>query len=189
MENLKVGATVLESNRDLYLAKRQELLERAQFWGASNQFLGTSRNTMLFGAALAAIGGIGFQLALSSPEADNNQADGAPGGPYPRAAELVQVDSPAGLALWAAAKLAACQVPSALPPTVPVTILSGSGSADDPFSVSTVSTNTCQAKTFPLINEVGLIVEHPKLTIEYRPAPTSAPPSPTSASPSPTKTP
>ncbi|GAB4085064.1 hypothetical protein GCM10028784_16940 [Myceligenerans cantabricum] len=167
LTTVRAQAATITANRDLYLAKREELLERAQFWQASH---GYSKRSLLviLGAILAAGGGIGYQLALSTPAQDDDpSAD--PAAVTPRTAQLVQLETEASLALWEAAGLAECEIAGTDSPTVIVTVLAGDGSQDSPYSVSTTGNDTCHQRTFPVISDVALLVEEPAITITFTP--------------------
>lgn len=172
---------IIKSNVDLYVSKRQEVLDRAQFWKTSTNYLHGSSRKMFVGAALAAIGGIGFQLALTTPPEDDSSGDGSAGSAgsseasFPRTAHLVQLESEASAALWDAAGLTSCQLTTEETPTVPVILLAGKGTASDPWSISTIPTDTCPLRTFPVLNDVALVVEEPNPPITYTPAPTTSP--------------
>jgi hypothetical protein len=181
---MRAEAATVIANRDLYLAKRQELLERAQFWQASHRYSKASK-VVLWGAALAAIGGIGYQLALSAPESSEDSSSDAAAAATPRTAQLVQLDTEAGRALWEAASLADCEISDTDSPTVTVIVLGGDGTLNSPYTVSTVSNEQCGPRTFPVVSDVALLVEEPTTTITITgqrcPAPT--PPQRTPLSP------
>lgn len=148
-------------NRDLavLLRKRMQLLDAARFWVVANEYTLSSK-VVLAGAVLAAVGGIGFQLALATPEASAAKATdaGAKTVSRPTFGDLVQLNTPASRALWAAVQLSKCEAAGRTPPTVRVVVLSGDGTSDHPYLVSPVSSALqCPSVSFNVIDEVAQV--------------------------------
>jgi hypothetical protein len=157
-ESIAAGLLVFEG-------VRKDLLDRAGYWSASNE-LSFSTPAMVFAACLAAVGGIGYQLLLANPDADDEPATATP----PSMGELIQTDTDAGRQLWGQLGLAACQ---ADPQTarIAVIVTAGEGTVADPYTVSTLPAPTCPAQTFTVIDEVAQVTVPAKTTITYTPAP------------------
>lgn len=171
LKKAKASRSVLVHNWAVFRQAKESLLERAEY---HTQISGLSRLRLLALVAagvLAATGGIGYVLALSTPAED---ASSTPTPARPVIGELVRNDTPAGQQLWNALRLSDCQATTGTP-RVAVVIASGNGSADDPFSVTTLPTATCRAVTFPVINEVATVVRPVGLTVTYTPAPSPSP--------------
>lgn len=171
LKKAKASRAVLVHNWAVFRQAKESLLERAEY---HTQISGLSRLRLLALVAagvLAATGGIGYVLALSTP-AEDASSTSTPARPV--IGELVRNDTPAGQQLWNALRLSDCQATPGTP-RVAVVIASGTGSTNDPFSVTTLPTATCRAVTFPVINEVATVVRPAGLTVTYTPAPSPSP--------------
>jgi hypothetical protein len=126
---------------------------------------------MVGAGVAAALGGVGYLLALSAPAAATEESSPAP---RPVIGELVRLGTPASAGLWTALDLASCQADRTVA-RVPVVIASGNGSVGDPFSVTTLPTATCRAVTFAVVNDVATVVRPAGLSITYTPAPSPSP--------------
>lgn len=165
------GQQVLVHNWAVHRQAKESLLERAEYHA---QISGLSRGWLvaLVGAGVAAaLGGVGYVLALSSPA---EATDGPSTPSRPVIGELIRLDTPAAARLWKALDLSSCQEDPGTA-RIAVVVASGVGSVDDPFTVTTLPTATCRATTFPVLHEVATVVRPVGLTITYTPAPTSSP--------------
>lgn len=173
LEQAKAGRAVLVHNWAVYQQAKESLLERAEY---HTQIAGLSRLRLIALVAsgvAAAVGGIGYVLALSAPP-DATPDAGAPAKPV--VAELVRVDSVDAARAWDTLGLTECQVDPAVA-RIPVVIASGSGASDDPYMVTTLSTGAdCTAMTVPVIKEVAVLIRPAVLTVTYAPAPTPTTP-------------
>jgi hypothetical protein len=175
----------------VYNSTRQNLLDRAGYWQAA-QGLSARGGSMVFAAILAAVGGIGYQLLLATPDAAEDDSD-KPAAAAPSVGTLTRTDTAAGEQLWGQLSLVDCQ-PDPNAATIPVVVSGGKGSVTDPYVVTTLSTATCVAMTFTVINDVALVWVPPATAITYTPAPTqspspggTSPTSPLTEEPSPTR--
>ena len=83
-------------------------------------------------------------------------------------------DSPAARQLWATLNLTTCQADPAVA-RVAVLIASGTGSASDPYQVTTLPRGSCRGMTFPVLTELATVVRPTPVTITYTPAPSPSP--------------
>lgn len=162
-------ATLLQRNVNLYLQSRHELLDRAAYWSRATAY---SLNLPLVcvAAAVAALGGIGYQLALSAPDQEAKASSASPGPSLPAVGQLIRSDTDAGRELWGQLHLDLCQVVGDA--VVPVVVESGSGTSDDPYHVTTVGTGSCTPQSFTVVNEVARVSLPPTpAAITYTEAP------------------
>ena len=146
----------------VYEDSRKTLLDRAGFWMAANE-LTLSAWPMVLAATLAAVGGIGYQLLLATPDADEDEA----AKPTPPAiGTLMQTDTDASRLLWDQLDLTGCSA-DADAAGIPVVVSSGKGTTADPYTVSTLTTPTCTAQTFTVIDDVAKVTVPTKVTIVY----------------------
>jgi hypothetical protein len=159
-----------------YVTTRQELLDRASYWDQARGMT-VDTVTMVVAAVVAAAGGIGYQLLLSTPDATPSPASAGPA-----LGTMSESSTDAGAQLWTQLGLARCQSKPAVA-EIPVLVASGTGTQSDPYVVSTLPTGKCPATTFSVVSDVAQVsVPSPSpVTITYTPAPSATP---TSADPS-----
>lgn len=148
-----------QGNVAVYTRAAEGFLNQAEFYTVS-QLFDRRRGCALALAVGAAVGALGFQLALASGPKD-----------LPKAPQLAYLNSPAGPnELWNALKLADCAVGT----RVPVMLSQGKGTDADPYVVTVVKVNDrCEAKTFDLQGD-ALVLEKaaPEVVdIHYKPHP------------------
>lgn len=148
---------------------RDVLLERGAYVLVSEAWA-RHRNPIVAGTALAIVGGIGFQLALASPGADDDAAAGSGTAFSPVVTTMQKVPGLGGDALWTALSLDACESNT---DEVTVLLTGGAGTLDDPYKVQTLPIGTCESTSFTVVSEVAIVdvTEPPQVTITYGPAP------------------
>ncbi|MFW5474567.1 hypothetical protein ACOCJ5_14770 [Knoellia sp. CPCC 206450] len=172
------GRSVIVHNWAVHRQSKDSLLERAEY---HTQISGISRAwlaALVLSGIAAALGGIGYLLALATPADDASPAEAVAA---PVVGELVMAETEAARRLWATLDLAQCQADPAVA-KVAVLIASGAGSATDPYQVTTLPRGSCRGMTFPVLAELATVVRPTPVTITYTPAPS---PSPSRLSPSP----
>jgi chitodextrinase len=150
---------------------RMGLLNKAEYWNTSTA-LDRDGSLMVIAALVAAVGGIGYQLALAAPDKPLDAAT-----TETRAVvvgELIGNDSAPSRALWEELDLSRCQADTSTS-RIAVVVASGKGSTVDPYVVSTIPTRTCPSRTFTVIDEVARLSLPVKTEIFYTPAPTPPP--------------
>jgi hypothetical protein len=155
---LKQTETLLRdarTNLDVYTRAKEGYLNQAEFYGVAGLF--TRKRPLAIGlAVLAAIGALGFQLALAS-------APQPPKGP-----QIAYLISPEREnEFWRALGLTGCEVGS----KVPVTISGGVGSDDDPYKVTVLSSDDrCAGKSFDVRSDVVTVekVTPREVTVHYQ---------------------
>lgn len=178
LEKAVVTYESVQDSLEVYVEVRQQLIDRASYWSAA-QGLDSAGTRIVIAAFIAAVGGIGYQLALA-PAGPAKSDEAAPSAP--RIAQLQQTDTAAGRALWAQLKLADCQTDADVA-IIDVVVSSGKGTAVDPYTVTTLPSGKCVARTFTVISDVATLSEvMPAPIITFTPAPIKAP----ETSPSPT---
>jgi hypothetical protein len=118
-------------NLATYESIRADLIDRGAFTRLSGVF-SEQRGKLWTGALLAGIGGLGFQLALTSTPAGTDSASGT------SSARGIAVLSKAGdgaTQFWDTYGLKACETAAG---QVPVLITGGAGTADSPYLVRTI---------------------------------------------------
>jgi hypothetical protein len=167
--SLKSKLAVVTANRDVYRAAVQTILDRIAFTQV-NKLYTDSRQKVFLAAALAAVGGLGFQLALSAP-AKEDKAEAAPAASPPAVASLVRpADDAPGKRLWDDLGLSACEVNG----RVPVLRLDGAGTDASPYRVTTVEARQgCQVQTFNVTSDLITLQELAPRTVTVVPAPSS----------------
>lgn len=134
-----------KANLVTYEAVRVDLVDRGAFTRLSRVF--SDQSTRLWvGALLAGIGGLGFQLALTSAPANGDSDSGA------SSAGVIAMLSPEDRAtdFWETYGLAGCETSNG---QVPVLVTGGEGTEDSPYTVRTIPdrtgpNSTCPAVTF-----------------------------------------
>lgn len=151
---------------------RTGLLNKAEYWNSSTAF---DRNglRMVIAALVAAVGGIGYQLALATPDESANAKVSSPAAAVV-VGELIGNDSAASSALWEELGLSRCQADVNFM-KIAVIVTSGNGSTQDPYVVSTIPTQACPVQTFAVIDAVARVSLPGKTEISYTPAPTTRP--------------
>jgi hypothetical protein len=162
--------TQLEADLAIYKKVRQDLLNRAEYWHQDTAFKRAAVPMVLAGI-VAALGGIGYQLALATPKRPTSGVTVVPA--LPAVGELVRADTTAGRKLWDDLSLEACQTDTAA--RIAVIVSSGKGTAADPYVVSTMPGTTCRAITFTTIDDVARVSVPTQAKITYTPAPTTTP--------------
>ncbi|WP_116949730.1 hypothetical protein [Jiangella endophytica] len=150
----------------VYSSVRETLLDRAGYW-KPDRGLNRGGTIMLAAGILAAVGGIGYQLLLASPAESGDDTGGSASAPS--IGELVRSDTAAGEELWRQLRLAECQADPASP-RIAVVVASGTGTAADPYVVSTVPSATCRAATFSVVDDVARVSVPEPAPITYEPA-------------------
>jgi hypothetical protein len=141
-----------QHNLDVYTRAADSYLNQADFYGVSNLFNRRRRWTALGLAVGAAVGALGFQLALTSTPKDAKKA--------PELAYLVVPTGPN--VLWDALDLSACTVGK----KVPVLVSGGNGSDEQPYSVTVLAANDrCVPKSFDLRADVLALEKLPAATV------------------------
>ncbi|NHI18039.1 hypothetical protein H9L10_04015 [Phycicoccus endophyticus] len=161
LEDLQRERRVLLHNLAVYRAARADLLDRAEYFTLSRGLSRSATLRMVGAGVVAATGGIGFLLALSSSGTGTAPA-------VPAVGELVRVDSAAGTRLWTLLGLEACQAESGTP-RVPVVVGGGDGSSRSPYTVTTLPTATCHAQTFTVTDSSALVSVPVRTTPETAP--------------------
>lgn len=149
---------------------RVNLLNKAEYWKESTAF-DRRRGTLILAAIGAALGGIGYQLALATPEQPAGTVPSSTAAPS--IGELIRSDSAAGRELWEQLGLSRCQAVEGAA-RIAVVVSSGNGSAQNPHVVSTVPTNTCPGQMFAVIDEVARVSLPVKRDIVYTPTPSQS---------------
>lgn len=158
---------VILHNWAVYQAARVTLIERAEFFLAA-QGLSWKRIAIMVGAGVvAALGGIGYVLALSSP-AKPDKAESASPASAPVIGELIREDTDAGDALWSTLGLSSCQASPSMP-RVAVVVSGGKGTSTDPYTVTTLPSPTCHAQTFSVVAGVATVAVPKPIEITYVP--------------------
>ncbi|BDV31425.1 hypothetical protein [Microbacterium terricola] len=120
---------------------------------------------VLAGSALAVIGVVAYQLAMSGP------TDPPAAAASDQIGRLVDNGSIASTRLWTALDLSACEVDAG---SIPVLVSGGSGTSEDPYSVTTIPARTaCAVVSFTVTDDVANVVlpEVEKVTVTVTPAP------------------
>ncbi|TCC36332.1 hypothetical protein [Kribbella speibonae] len=145
------------ANLAVYESVRTDLLDRGAYTKLSQVF-SSKQTSLIVGALLAGIGGLGFQLALTSaPDSDKSAA---PAAAVNQVAILTRSGDQAK-EVWASYRLEGCETS---PGQVPVLVTGGAGTADSPYVVQTVPSKAgCPAISFTAYPEVfGLVVPKPQ---------------------------
>ena len=165
------GAAARATTRELVDPVRDDILGRAKFYGVTDAFE-VNRKFVFVGGALAAIGGIAFQLLLSSDPDEEAEASASA-----RIGVLVKAESGTSDDLWRQVRLTNCERANRPLPSVPVLVHSGSGTPEDPYTVSTIPKASCLSRTFKVIDAVALVKFPPKreisITFTEAPSPSS----------------
>jgi hypothetical protein len=144
-------------NVEVYERAADGFLNQAEFYGVSSLF-SQRRGLALTLATTAAIGALGFQLALATGPKDS-----------PKESELAYVVAPSGgNELWNALDLGACAVGT----KVPVLVAGGKGSDDEPYAVTVLKVNDrCTPKSFDLRSDALMLEKIPpgEVTVHYAP--------------------
>ena len=167
----KDGRSLIVHNWAVYRQSKDALLERAEYHTQISGISRASLAALVLSGVAAALGGIGYLLALAAPGDDAVTAKTAAA---PVVGELVMADSPAARQLWATLNLTTCQADPAVA-RVAVLIASGTGSASDPYQVTTLPRGSCRGMTFPVLTELATVVRPTPVTITYTPAPSPSP--------------
>lgn len=163
--------SVPDAKEDLAILEdtRLTLLERGRH-AALRDRLTALWGFAIGGAVTAAIGAIGFQLALSAPTEDAGDTAAASSA-TPQVTTMTLVPGEGGQALWAALSLRQCETS---PGVVPVLFTSGTGTSVDPFVVQTLpGPPGCVVRQFTVFSDIAVVdVRKPdQVTITYTPAP------------------
>ncbi|MGW7685327.1 hypothetical protein ACWGID_31595 [Kribbella sp. NPDC054772] len=139
------------ANLVLYESIRTDLIDRGAYTKLSEVFSG-QHIVLWVGAFLAGIGGLGFQLALTSAPAGGGSSDQASA-----AGQVAMLSGSGGraAAFWATYGLKACETAKG---QVPVVISAGEGTAESPYVVRTVPGKSCRALQFAANPEVFTVV-------------------------------
>lgn len=162
LDDLEGERRLLLHNLAVYRDARTDLLDRAEYFTLSRGLSETRTRQMIGAGVLAAMGGIGYLLALSTAEETAAAVT-------PVVGEMVRVDSEAGTRLWSLLDLESCQA-AADSARVPVVVGAGNGSVDSPYTVTTLPTATCRAQTFTVTTGAALVSTPKSLKITYDPA-------------------
>lgn len=152
-------------------AVRSGLLNKAEYWHTSTA-LDRDGGLMVAAALVAAVGGIGYQLALATPDKPANEKAAEPTAVV--VGELIGNDSAPSRALWEELGLGRCQADVNIS-RIAVIVASGKGSTVDPYVVSTIPSRACPSQTFTVIDAVARLSIPGKREILYTPSPTSTP--------------
>jgi hypothetical protein len=149
-------------NLGVYKSVRTSLFDRAEYFRQSTAF-NEHLPLVIAAAFLAAVCGVGYQLALSTPK-EPPKSEGA----SPVVGELIAKPNAAARQLWSDLHLKGCQR-SPTVTRIAVLVASGDGTTSSPYVVTTLPTATCAAQTFTVINEVATITKPEPHVIEYTP--------------------
>ncbi|MBO3087124.1 hypothetical protein [Cellulomonas dongxiuzhuiae] len=177
LDSVKVEVPSALNELELYENKRDLIVAFAE--AEQKRTIWKKVRTTLYRAGpLAVIGGVGFQLVLSTPSDPGAAADPVP-------TTMTPLDNTGATVLWTQLGLASCELPEAptgreglAARTVPVVLLGGAGSAADPWRVQTVPTSPlCVARTFEVTRDVVtvVVVVPEEVSIEYTRAPEPSP--------------
>ncbi|MGY2744457.1 hypothetical protein ACQCSU_11365 [Pseudarthrobacter sp. O4] len=166
----EVLAQVLRSFNTLKTV-RARLLNKAEYWKAGTAFDNEGK-VLVVAALVAAFGGIGYQLALATPDEPAKTANSSPAAPT--VGELIRSDSASGRELWEQLGLSRCQAAQDAA-RIAVIVSSGDGSSQKPYVVSTIPTVTCPGQTFTVIDPVARVSLPVKRDIVYTPDATTSP--------------
>ncbi len=162
LDQLEEERRILLHNLAVYGAARADLLNRAEYFTLSRGLSSRRTGQMIGAGVLAAAGGIGFLLALSTAESTESPAT-------PVVGEMVRVDSEAGTQLWSLLGLEACQA-SGDSPRVAVVVGDGDGSVGSPYTVTTLPWGSCRAQTFTVTDAAALVTRPKAVRITYAPS-------------------
>jgi hypothetical protein len=162
LEQLATLLNAAQRNLDVYTRAADSYLNQADFYGVSNLFSPRRRWIAIGLAVVAAVGALGFQLALASHPKDAKKAP-----------ELAYLIAPTGPnALWDSLDLGACTVGK----KVPVLVSAGNGSGDAPYAVTVLAANDlCVPKSFDLRTDVLALEKLPAATVTVHYEPGSQP--------------
>jgi hypothetical protein len=148
-----------QRNVEVYTRAAESYLNQAEFYSVSSIFRRRRWLTLTL-AIGAALGALGFQLALATGPAKSPKA--------PELAYLIAPRSPSEL--WDGLDLEACVVDK----KVPVLVSGGNGSTENPYSVTVLKTNDrCTPKSFELRGG-ALTIEKPEpasINVHYKTSP------------------
>lgn len=148
------------ANLATYEAVRKDLIDRGAYTKLSRVFSDQSR-ALWAGALLAGIGGLGFQLALTSAP-DGEDAD--PASPSYAGVAVVSGVGDRATAFWERYKLADCEASAG---EIPVLVTNGDGTEDSPYSVVTIPDKTGPDSSCPAIE----FLAHPDVFEVVTPSP------------------
>lgn len=151
-------------NLGVYKSVRTSLFDRAEYYRQSTAF-NKHLLPLIFAAFLAALCGVGYQLALATPKESSESGKAA----APVIGELIAKPNAAGRQLWADLHLKGCQA-SPSTPRIAVLIASGDGTTANPYVVTTLPNATCLAQTFTVIDEVAKVTKPVPNVITYTPS-------------------
>jgi hypothetical protein len=155
----EVALKTQEENVEIFVQKRNELLEQSAYQDTRSKF--TDRKTSLaLAAAAAVIGGVGYVVVWGVITAEPT--------PSPVRIGLMAGIGDPGNALWENVGLENCAIRPGGP--VPVIVESGTGTASDPFFVRTLGVPSgCAASSFPVLSAVATVTfpSTTDITIEY----------------------
>ena len=140
-----------------YEAVRSDLIDRGAYTQLSGVFSG-QRKALWAGALLGGIGGLGFQLALTSaPDGDDSASDEATSA---GSIAMLSMIGDTAAEFWGTVGLAACETSSG---QVPVLVTGGEGTMEAPYSVQTIPDaigpdSPCPAVTFTANTEAFTVV-------------------------------
>ncbi len=118
------------ANAATYEAVRSDLIDRGAYTKLSRIFA-DQRTSLWTGALLAGVGGLGFQLALTSAAAGDGSSDTPP----PIEIAVLSVASDRSTEFWSTYGLQACET---VPGQIPVLVTGGDGTAASPYNLETI---------------------------------------------------
>lgn len=165
---IKAAAAAMQQNAHTYERTRDELLAEAGYLETISA-LEHLRRPAGKGALLAVFGAVSYLLLVSAPANDDDgKAEGVGGSDsVPELATLLPTD-PQG-EFWTELELASCEIGNG---EVPVLLVGGSGSGDDPWELQTIGTpKSCPSITFTARSEVVQLVQREprEITINFEP--------------------